>query len=155
MPPFPAAVLGVLLLLGSCSPTVETHGFRFDEERLAQIRPGATTRGDVAAILGTPSTLSSFDPAVWYYVGRRVEEQSFFNRDLEAQDVLLVRFDEIGVVAEVQRFELADARAVEPVDDETPTGGNELNVVQQFIGNIGRFNTGEVGGGGNDRFERP
>jgi outer membrane protein assembly factor BamE (lipoprotein component of BamABCDE complex) len=147
MPPFRYVALGLVLFLGACSTTVENHGHRIDEERLAQIRPGASSRGDVASLLGTPSTLASFDDRTWYYVGRRVEEENFFDRDLEAQDVVRVRFDEIGVVEAVDRFELADARSVDPVDDETPTGGNELNVVEQFIGNIGRFNVPDAGTG--------
>jgi outer membrane protein assembly factor BamE (lipoprotein component of BamABCDE complex) len=142
MPPFRLAPIPLVALLAACQPTIETHGHRLDEDQLTRIRPGASSRGDVAALLGTPSTLSSFDDRTWYYVGRRVEEQSFFDRDLTAQDVVRVRFDENGTVQRVERFELADARAVDPVDDETPTGGNEMNIVEQFIGNIGRFNTG-------------
>ncbi len=144
MPPFHYVAFALALLVGACSTTVENHGHRLDEERVAQIRPGASSRGDVASLLGTPSTLASFDDRTWYYVGRRVEEQNFFDRGLEAQDVVRVRFDGFGVVETVDRFELADAHAVEPVDDKTPTGGNELNVVQQFIGNIGRFNTADT-----------
>jgi len=140
MPSVPYVALALALVLGACSTTVETHGHRLDEERVAQIRPGSSSRGDVASLLGSPSTLASFDSRTWYYVGRRVEEQNFFDRDVAAQDVVRVRFDETGMVERVERFALADAHAVEPVDDETPTGGNELNVVQQFIGNIGRFN---------------
>lgn len=141
MPPllrFAALALGIGL--AACQTTVETHGHRLDEQRIERIRPGLSSRGDVAQLLGSPSTLASFDDRTWYYVGRRVEEQNFYNRDLAAQDVVRVRFDERGMVAAVDRFELADARAIEPVDAETPTGGNELNIVQQFIGNIGRFN---------------
>jgi outer membrane protein assembly factor BamE (lipoprotein component of BamABCDE complex) len=140
MPPFRYLALGFVLLAGACSTNVETHGHRLDETRVSQIRPGTSSRGDVASLLGTPSTLASFDDRTWYYVGRRIEEENFFNRDLEAQDVVRVRFDAFGIVEQVERFELADARAVDPVDAETPTGGNELNVVEQFIGNIGRFN---------------
>ena len=140
MPPFRYAAFGLALLAGACSTAVENHGHRLDEDRVTQIRPGASSRGDVASLLGTPSTLASFDDRTWYYVGRRIEEENFFDRDVEAQNVIRIRFDAFGIVEEVERFELADARAVEPVDDATPTGGNELSVVQQFIGNIGRFN---------------
>lgn len=136
----PYVALALALVLGACSSTVDTHGHRLDDESVAQIRPGGSSRGDVASLLGSPSTLASFDSRTWYYVGRRVEEQNFFFRDVTAQDVVRVRFDATGRVERVDRFALADARAVDPVDDETPTGGSELNVVQQFIGNIGRFN---------------
>lgn len=140
MPPFRFVLLVVAVVMTACQPTVEMHGHRLDDDAVARIRPGSSSRGDVAAMLGSPSTRASFDDRTWYYVGRRIEEQTFFNRDLEAQDVLRVRFDERGIVERVERFELADARQVDPVDDATPTGGNELNVIEQFIGNIGRFN---------------
>jgi outer membrane protein assembly factor BamE (lipoprotein component of BamABCDE complex) len=145
MPPFRFVVLVLAVVVTACQPTVEMHGHRLDEDTVARIRPGSTSRGDVASLLGTPSTRASFDDRTWYYVGRRVEEQSFFDRDLAAQDVVRVRFDARGIVERVERFALADARNVEPVEDETPTGGNEMNVIEQFIGNIGRFNpTGEA-----------
>jgi len=143
MPPFRLIVPTLALMLVACETAVSTHGHRIDEQEIASIRPGVSSQGDVAAVLGTPSTLASFDDRTWYYVGRRTEEQSFFARKVAAQDVVRVRFDETGVVTGVDRFALADARDVDPVNDETPTGGNELNVVEQFIGNIGRFNPAE------------
>ena len=33
-----------------------------------------------------------------------------------------------------------DANEVVLVERETPTSGSELSVIEQFIGNIGRFN---------------
>ena len=33
------------------------------------------------------------------------------------------------------------AQNVEPDPNRTPTLGNELTAIQQFLGNIGRFNT--------------
>ena len=56
------------------------------------------------------------------------------------QKVVEVTFDDKGVVQSVDRRNLADARQVALVERETPTSGNELNLLQQFVGNIGRFN---------------
>jgi hypothetical protein len=36
---------------------------------------------------------------------------------------------------------LDDAQQIVPVDDTTPTLGRELGLLQQLLGNIGRFNT--------------
>ena len=135
-----ALTLTPVVALGACDTTVMNHGHRLADEDLGQIRPGVTSRGEVMALLGTPSTQGSFDEDTWYYVGRRVEERTFYNRSLTAQDVVRVRFDDTGTVSAVERFDIADGRTVRPSDDSTPTGGNELNVFQQFVGNIGRFN---------------
>ncbi len=124
----------------ACQTTVRNHGHQFDGEDLARIMPGATSQAEVTALLGTPSTRASFDNQVWYYVNRRVEEQTFFSKELTHQDVVRVSFDDTGTVEELSIFDMEDAKQVAFDDDATPTGGNELNVIEQFIGNIGRFN---------------
>jgi outer membrane protein assembly factor BamE (lipoprotein component of BamABCDE complex) len=138
-------VLALALLLGACNTTVINHGHRIVDDDLARIRPGFTSRGEVVALLGSPSAQADFDADTWYYVGRRVEEETFFNRRLASQNVVRVQFDETGVVSRIERFDMADARDVTPSSDSTPTGGNELSVFEQFIGNIGRFGGGAVG----------
>ncbi|MEO1089326.1 MAG: outer membrane protein assembly factor BamE [Pseudomonadota bacterium] len=135
-------VLWVLLLavgLGACEQTVITHGHQLIAEDVDRIRPGLTTQGEVVRILGTPSTRSTFDPNTWLYMGRRVEERTIFNRRLAAQDSLRIRFDDIGVVESIERFDVAHGSEIDPIDETTPTGGNELSIVEQLLGNIGRF----------------
>jgi outer membrane protein assembly factor BamE (lipoprotein component of BamABCDE complex) len=125
--------------LAACDTTVVTHGHRLIDDDIARIRPGMSSKSEVVSLLGSPSAESTFEADTWYYVGRRVEERTFFNRRLAAQDVVRVRFDDLGLVRDVERFDMADAREIDPVEDETPTGGNEMSILEQFIGNIGRF----------------
>lgn len=127
-------------LLAACSPTVEQHGQRLDPDLLAAIRPGVSSKEEVVRLLGSPSAAGTFDDRTWYYVTQRVEKTSFFQNRLVDQKVVAVRFDERGIVRAVEERGLEDARAVQPVADETPTRGSELTLVQQLIGNIGRFN---------------
>ena len=49
-------------------------------------------------------------------------------------------FDDQGVIQSIDRQSLEDAKEVALVDRETPTSGSELGILEQFIGNIGRFN---------------
>lgn len=133
-------VLAALIVFTSCSTTITTHGHRVDPERLTLIQPGASTRDEVFQLLGSPSTVGSFDATEWYYITRTTERRSFYQADLLAQDVVTIRFDKNGVVSEVAVNDIVTARAVDPIDRETPTAGNELSVLEQFVGNIGRFN---------------
>lgn len=139
--------IGVLLLLAAlatvavgCSPTVRTHGNRLDEAAIAQIQPGATSRAEVERLLGSPSSLSTFDDSAWYYVSQRTETRSFYQSNVVGQDVVAIEFDERGVVQSVDRHGMEQARAIDPVSRTTRTAGNELTVLEQFIGNLGRFN---------------
>ena len=50
----------------------------------------------------------------------------------------MIAFDENGVVAEVASMSIEEARAIEPVEEESPTRGRELSFFEQIFGNIGR-----------------
>jgi outer membrane protein assembly factor BamE (lipoprotein component of BamABCDE complex) len=128
------------LALGACVPQVSNHGYRLDEAALAQIAPGRTTRDEVLQVLGSPSSLTTFDGSVWYYVSQRTERMSFYQEDVVNQDVVSIAFDQYGTVTSVDRHGLDRAREVSIVERETPTAGSEMNALEQFIGNIGRFN---------------
>lgn len=133
-------VLLLLLAPTACSPTVATHGHRLDDEALARIEPGLTSREQVAQLLGSPSSPATFDDSSWYYVSQRTERKSFYQEEVVDQQVVAITFDQQGLVEDVERVDLAGARPVEPVERRTPTEGNELSVFEQFIGNVGRFN---------------
>lgn len=131
--------VGLTVLIG-CSPTVATHGHRLDEAALAQVEPGTTSREQVQGLLGSPSSLATFDEGAWYYVSQRTERLSFYQEETVAQDVVTITFDDRGIVRHVDRHGLDQALEVQPVDRKTRTAGNELNVFEQFVSNIGRFN---------------
>jgi outer membrane protein assembly factor BamE (lipoprotein component of BamABCDE complex) len=136
---------------GGCAPTVNVHGHRLDDEALARIVPGQTTRQQVAQLLGSPSAVGTFDGEAWYYIGQRTEHRSFYQNNLVAQDVVAITFDEQGTVASLDRHGLEQARDVALVGRETPTGGNELGLFEQLIGNVGRFESRASG----DSMARP
>jgi outer membrane protein assembly factor BamE (lipoprotein component of BamABCDE complex) len=146
--PTPLRALGARLLLAApllaaCTPEVSTHGYHFDEAALAQLEPGRTTRDGALQLLGSPSSIASFDDKVWYYVSQRSEHMSFYQDQVVDQKVVTVTFDDQGILRSIERETLDDAIEVSLVDRETPTSGNELGIFQQFIGNIGRFNPQE------------
>jgi outer membrane protein assembly factor BamE (lipoprotein component of BamABCDE complex) len=132
-------LLASLALIG-CIPQVSNHGYRLDEAALAQVEPGRTSRDEVLQLLGSPSSVTTFDGSVWYYVGQRTERMSFYQEEVVNQDVVAISFDESGTVTSLDRHGLDQAQEISFVDRETPTSGSELSVFEQFIGNSGRFN---------------
>jgi outer membrane protein assembly factor BamE (lipoprotein component of BamABCDE complex) len=135
----PIAVLAALGL-AACAAQISTHGHRLDAAALARIEPGQSSQGDVIQLLGSPSSLATFDDRTWYYVSQRTERHSFYYESVVSQDVVAIVFDDQGTVSHVDRHDLNGARDIDLVDRETPTAGNELTVLEQFLGNIGRFN---------------
>ena len=130
----------VVLVLTACAPRVETSGNLPDPERLAEISNGGLSRAEVAEILGSPSSVAVLEGETWYYISKRTETLAFFKPKVSDQQVVVIRFDEKGMVSQVQTLGLEQARTIKPSERETPTAGNELTLFDQLIGNLGRFN---------------
>ena len=56
------------------------------------------------------------------------------------RQVVIVQFDTNGVLQKVLVRGLEEGQMVIPVDRETPTLGNEPGFIQNFFGNLGKFN---------------
>ena len=135
----PAA--GAAFLLAACQDNLQVRGNIPDEEVVAEIRPGVHGREDVVEMLGSPSTISTFQDTTWYYVGQKTEQFAFLKPEVVERTVLVISFDESGLVGETKSFTLADGREIDPVGRVTPTEGRDLTIMQQLFGNIGRFPT--------------
>ena len=139
----PLVVLALAGAVGAaaCTPTVTTHGHSISATALATIQPGVTSREEVTRLLGSPSTIGTFDTERWFYVSQRNEVMSFYKADITKQDVVAIDFDGNGLVSDVHSHGLELAQAINPDPNKTRTLGNELTFVQQVLGNIGRFNS--------------
>ena len=155
--PLSAAVAVALAAasLAACAATVDQRGNLPEPNRLAQIKPGTTTREQVAKILGTPSSTGVFDDKNWYYISRRTTQIAFFDPDVMDQQVYIVNFDDKGVVRGVDHKELKDGRDIEPAPGATPAPGRELTFLEQVLGNIGRFNKGGSSSGSGGETTKP
>lgn len=126
-------------LTAGCASRTSVHGDPLDEHRLSSIVVGTHTRDDVAAALGSPSSSSPFTDDTWYYVSARMEGFAFLPDEEVERQVVVVRFDPRGVVSGIDTLTLVDGRRVAMVSRETPTFGEDLTVLQQLLGNFGRF----------------
>jgi outer membrane protein assembly factor BamE (lipoprotein component of BamABCDE complex) len=110
-----------------------------DPESVEAIKAGEYTQEDVLALLGTPSTVSTFDERKWYYIGHKSTKFAFQHPEILERNVLVVSFDDTGYVSYKQIFSLADGREIEPIARKTPTEGRDFTVMQQLLGNLGRL----------------
>lgn len=143
---FALALLGVAAT--ACAPTVATRGNMADPERIAEIQAGASRREDVATVLGTPTSVATFDPNVWYYIGQKTEKTAFFKPDVVERRVVVVKFDDAGVVRELKTYDKDAGQDIEMVDRATPTHGREMSFLEQMLGNVGRFSAKDTKGKG-------
>lgn len=133
-----AAVLALTATAAACSPVQTYNGFRPDRNDVAIPDPqvGVDTRDTIRQRFGSPSTTAVFDQTVWYYVSSVQERVAFYNPRTTQRSVMVVRFDG-DTVASVEKFGLERGRIVAYADQETPTRGRELSVIEQLLGNVG------------------
>lgn len=132
------ALIGVTL--AGCSPVVATRGNLIEDRDLAKLEVDQMNRIDVLNLFGTPTSRATFDQDTWYYIGQTTEQTAFFEPDVTERRILKLQFDHQGVLREVEELSLEDAQQVDTVSRETPTRGRQLGVLEQLLGNLGRFN---------------
>lgn len=141
-----AALLGAAVT--ACAPTLATRGNMTDPDAVAQIKTGSTTRDQVAGLLGTPTSVGTFDQKVWYYIGQKTEKTAFFKPDVLERRVVVVHFNDSGVVSDVKTLDQNQGQDIEMVERTTPTHGREMGFLEQMIGNFGRFSAKDTKGKG-------
>ncbi|MFC7050378.1 outer membrane protein assembly factor BamE [Emcibacter nanhaiensis] len=134
-------VLTAATLVSACSPRKEVRGYMADEKLVSAIRPNVDTQNSVKSMLGSPTTVATFDNLSWYYYTKSSEQFAFFDQDITELDIIAVRFNEDGYVTSVDKYNLADFKDIDPVGDKTKTYGRELSFFQELFANIGRFGT--------------
>jgi outer membrane protein assembly factor BamE (lipoprotein component of BamABCDE complex) len=139
-PSIAAAGLGALVV-GACDPIVDVHGHVPTPGAMEKLEVGSQSRDDVLRLLGSPSSIGNFSDGTWYYITQRQESMAFLEPKIVEQKVTAISFGDNGRIKEIKTFGLQDAKDAGMVDRKTPTVGKELTVVEQILGNVGRFNT--------------
>ena len=155
------AALASSLAFGACSlPDFmsfdpQTRGNMVTSEQVAELVPGTTTRADVTSLIGTPTARATFDDNTWIYISEVTRPIIGGTLEVENQRVVVLSFDPRGVLRTIETKSQKDAQPVQVVSRTTPSPGSDASVLQQLLGNVGKFSPvaptgsgGEVGGSG-------
>lgn len=132
--------ISAALLLASCTPIVDSRGHNLEDADFSQIIPGQSTPHDVRALLGSPSTTSNFGDTTWYYISERKETEGPFAPEIADQKAVAIHFDADQKVTKVEDYTKDKSKNVQLVTKETPTEGHSMTIMEQMLGNFGRFN---------------
>jgi outer membrane protein assembly factor BamE (lipoprotein component of BamABCDE complex) len=143
------------LVLSGCSWLMnppQLRGNKIDSDQMQELTPGVSTKADVTAVVGSPTAHDSFDDNVWLYISEMTQSRIGRTLGETQQHVIVMTFDQAGVLRTIDEKDKADALPVRVVSRTTPSPGTEASFLQQLLGNIGRFNPGGAlgssGGGG-------
>jgi outer membrane protein assembly factor BamE (lipoprotein component of BamABCDE complex) len=144
-----------LILVQGCIKTQDERGYLSRFAKFDQIIIGTSDKEYVYRLLGSPSTRSMLDEEAWFYISTKSETIAFATPDIVEQDIHKITFNKEGVVTKLENLTEMDAREIEFADDVTPTEGNDFTVLQQLLGNFGRFNNEATGSGSLSRGQNP
>ncbi len=142
---FALLAVAVAFVAPACAPVVELRGNLPPPEQVEQVKVGKTTRDEVQGLLGTPSNVTPFGDETWHYISTVTERQAFFEPVVKDRKVITIVFDRNGVVRVLDTKGLKDGKDITPVDRETPSAGKEMTVLQQMMGNVGKFSKPAAG----------
>ena len=142
--------IAAAVLLAGCAQTRQHKGVVLEPQLLSAIQPGVDNKDSVEKAIGRPSFVGQFTPNDWYYVSRDVNQVAFRNPHVTKQTVFMVRFDQKGNVASVQRTGKELVMNVDPTNRSTPTLGRKRSFFEELFGNIGTVGAPVPGGGGNN-----
>lgn len=137
------ALTAASALTVACDRNVESHGHVLRTITLEDVQPGVQTRDGVLQLLGTPSSTSPFDDKTWYYISETTENIAFLRPQIVERKVLVMTFDDQGILDNIGTLTEKDSQVVQLASRETPTAGHKLTILEQLLGNFGRFNSNE------------
>lgn len=133
--------IAICAITASCAPITDLRGHSDEQADYSQIIPGQSSKDDVEALLGTPSVKSTFGDDTWYYIMEKRETYGMLAPEIADQAVTAVKFDDAGLVEELTKTDKSESKMVEYVEKTTPTEGRKMGVMEQLMGNFGKFST--------------
>jgi len=127
------------LALGGCDPNIDFRGFAATPGSVEKLEVDTQSSEDVIRLIGTPTAVATFNPNVWYYISQQQESFAFLKPDITEQRVLQLTFNDAGRLTSLKKYDLKDAQDVTMVSRVTPTSGKELTILEQLLGNVGKF----------------
>lgn len=144
------AMLGAPLLSGCVEEGIfahpsQTRGNKVDPELLSQLVVGTSSRADATALIGSPTARGSFDDNTWIYIGETTKPRIGGTLEVEDQHIVVLSFDGGGILRKIEQRGMEDSSKVAVVERKTPSPGNNASILQQLLGNVGRFSPGSAG----------
>ncbi len=126
--------------LSACSRDlfISHNGNMPTNERIEQVKLGQT-KAEVKSILGSPSTIVSFDKNTWIYMSSDIERIAFLEPKEVSRDVLTIKFNEQQEVVDIERLSQKDGKQVAINEEKTETLGQQQGFFKRFFGGVGQY----------------
>ena len=130
-----------IFLLSSCTlnKVVQHHGVHNLEKKQAKLMINKTNKNDIFALIGPPSTKSTFDNDVYIYIERKTSSTKLSKlgkKRLIKNDVLVLEIDNKGMLVAKSFYNKNDMNEI--VFDENITGVNysKRSFIYNFLNSL-------------------
>ncbi len=137
------AALAALLALPGCvifSDQPHYRGIAVSQHDLNELTTGLSSEADAQAVLGPPTVQELFNNNNWIYISQVTKMRIGQTEGVKHQHVVVLTFDNNGVLQNVRQKTLSDAVQVAMDSKQTPVPGGKAGFVQQLVGGVGSYN---------------
>jgi outer membrane protein assembly factor BamE (lipoprotein component of BamABCDE complex) len=121
------------LMVAGCGPQVQNHGYILSETALEQV-PVGSSQEQVLVVLGTPSTTSTLQNDVFYYISSQTRRRAtFMKAAMTDQKVLAVYFDKNRKVERIAHYGMKDGAVFDFISRKTVTSGQEITFISRVL----------------------
>ncbi|MDJ1257423.1 MAG: outer membrane protein assembly factor BamE [Candidatus Midichloria sp.] len=138
-----SGTLLILLVCTACTKDIRYHGYNLDKEVIKKIVPMKSTLNEVIENLGSPTTATLYGEPKFFYINHKYKRRLFLNPALIDQNILQISFTQGGTVTSIERYSFSDVKSFRFDEASTYLPGNNIGVLQQIIGNIGKYNNAD------------
>ncbi len=139
---FPLLSCALLSLSGCAIFSDEPHyrGVAVSDHDLKELTPGLSQQADVQAVLGPPTFVEQFNQNNWDYVSQVTRMRIARTEGVQNQHVVVVTFDNNGVLQSITEKNKADAVHVAMDGNHTPVPGGHAGFIRMLVGGVGSYN---------------
>ena len=128
----------LLIFISSCTTNkvVNLHGISQIDKLSDKLELNASNKNDIIKILGPPSTISTFDDAIWIYIERQENSGSIFklgNKKLVKNNILIIQLDDRGVLKKKNFYNLNDMNNYQFSEAITESGYEKNSYVYSLL----------------------
>lgn len=140
-PKYFAITFASIVFLTNCTPITSYHGFNASETLREKLKTQTMTLNEVKSRFGPPSlSETEGESSTLYYISYIKERYAVFSPEITDRKVTALHFQK-ETLSDFKEYALKDGAIIDINTNETPTYGKDLNVVQQILSNVGRFNS--------------
>ncbi|AML52532.1 outer membrane protein assembly factor BamE [Falsihalocynthiibacter arcticus] len=134
-----ACFVALVFTITACTAVIRKHGYIPTDEELDSVIVGVDTVETLESTVGSPSGRGILKDGDWFYVESLWKNYGYREPKEIDRQVVAIRFDDKGVVSNVERFGIEDGQVVALSRRVTDSGISGVGFLAQMFGSFGNL----------------